>query len=107
MDDTVCYFSISEISALTMQYHGSFNDKTIDIDDSFTFDDASTTYSCNGKSFNSDDTELTEAFKTFYTALSEISYRSLDTSAELRQIPSRLSAWSIPCWTAAPMWQIL
>ncbi len=65
-----------------MQYHGSFNDKTIDIDDSFTFDDASTTYSCNGKSFNSDDTELTEAFKTFYTALSEISYESLDTSAQ-------------------------
>lgn len=82
MDDTVCYFSISEVSALTMQYHGSFNDKTIDIDDSFTFDDASTTYSCNGKSFNSDDTELTEAFKTFYTALSEISYESLDTSAQ-------------------------
>lgn len=83
MLSTVYKVNLTDISAFTVQYHGSFNDTTLDIDRSFTADSDSETYSCDGKQITSADTELLESFQTFYTALSNLSYESLDTAADV------------------------
>ena len=48
MLSTVYKVNLTDISAFTVQYHGSFNDTTLDIDRSFTADSDSETYSCDG-----------------------------------------------------------
>ena len=72
---------IENVSGLTVQYHGSFNDKTVDINSSFTIDNANSSYTFDGTAITAND--AAEAFKTFYTAVSELSYESLEANTEI------------------------
>lgn len=72
---------IENVSGLTVQYHGSFNDKTVDINSCFTIDNANSSYTFDGTAITAND--AAEAFKTFYTAVSELSYESLEANTEI------------------------
>lgn len=73
---TLCKPGIDDVAEMELQYQGSFNDRTMDIDDTFTWNTEENQFSYNGKAFTAD--ESIAAFRTFFSAVSNLSYESVD-----------------------------
>ncbi len=74
---------ISDVTEMTLQYEGSFNDKTIAIDASFTLDNENSTYCCNGTQITEEDTDAVTAFENFFSAAASMTYESIENTAEV------------------------
>ncbi len=79
--DTLCAPDINEVTELTFRYEGSFNDKTVSIDDTFVWDTAENSYQRNDTSFSS--SEAITAFQSFFSAATSLSYDSMDDTGSL------------------------
>lgn len=80
--NTVCKPGINDVAAISLQYQGSFNDKTVNIDTNFTLDAENNQYTCDGKSISAEDSQTITAFKDFFSILSDLSYESIQPDAE-------------------------
>lgn len=72
---------ITDVASIQLHYAGSFNDKTVQIDDSFEIDSENGTYICNGESISAENTDATKAFEDFFSSLANLSYESIEADA--------------------------
>lgn len=79
--NALCSPDVNEVDELSIQYEGSFNDQTMSMDDTFTWDSEEGTYSRNGSAFSSP--EAVTAFQDFFTAATSLSFESIDVDGKL------------------------
>ncbi len=79
--ESLCEPAIEDVKELTFQYEGSYNDKTVSIDDTFAWNADEGTYSRNGKAFSSE--EAIAAFQRFFLNATIICYDEIDLSQKL------------------------
>ncbi len=72
---------IDTVTDMTIQYQGSYNDQTLDIETSFTIDSENATYACNGTDFSGSENAVA-AFREFFNAASNLRYESIEKNAK-------------------------
>lgn len=72
---------INDVTSVQLHYEGSFNNKTMQIDDTFEIDSENSTYICNGKAISEDNTNAVKAFEDFFSSLANLSYESIQADA--------------------------
>lgn len=80
--DTLFKPGIDQVKSLKLYYEGSYNDKSMQIDDTYEIDSEAGIYVCNGKTITAaDDAAAAQAFEDFFSSLTNLSYESIEANA--------------------------
>lgn len=79
--DTLYKPGIETVTSMTIQYHGSYNDQTLNFETEFDLDSENVIYSCDGTDF-SDSEDAVIAFQEFFEAAANLNYEQIRNDAE-------------------------
>ena len=79
---TVCKVGIDEISAMSIQYNGSYNDRTLSIDTTFGVDYENKKYTCNGTDISTYGDAALTTFQDMFSQVSSLTYTEIQLDSD-------------------------